>query len=257
MAKRVSADCENVTDDKRSASAPLPQRRWWKRRLVVASVLVASIWFCRDFILCGVGGLLVLDESDGEFNAVVILDMSSGGSDRYVEAAALYRADPARQVLLFESYRSPLVCIGAIPARDVVGRRQLADRGVPTEDIELIAGAPRGAWEAAHCLQAWLKDRGDARPLILCHRFHSRCLRHVLDEVLEEDAARVFVRALPGDRADETNWWKSRDGVKDVFFGYFRLAYVWCMGQREAVSERVHIEDKPEASRGTFEEARS
>ena len=260
MTKRPAADYENVTDDKRSAPDPLPQQRRWKRRLrwvVAVTALAACIWFCRGFILSGVGGFLVLDESDGKFNAVVILETGQKGSDRYVEAANLYRADPSRRIFLVEPYRYPLLSIPTLPARHDVGRNQLADWDVPAEAVESITGKPRNAWEAARCLRAWLQEHPDARPLILCHRFHSRYQRYVLDELLEEDASRVFVRALPGRCGKETDWWKSRSGVKNVFFGYFRLAYARCMGEGQAVSERVHFKDKPETSRRTVEETRS
>ena len=139
MAKRFAADCENVTDDQRSAPDLLPQQRRWKRRLrrlVAATVLATCVWFCRGFILSGVGGFLVLDESDGKFNAVVILETRQRGSDRYDDAAALYREDPSRRILLIEFYRQPLECIGAVAAREVIARNQLADRGVPADAVK-------------------------------------------------------------------------------------------------------------------------
>lgn len=71
-----------------------------------------------------------------------------------------------------------------------------------------------------------MTDRPGAEVLLLCDRFRSRRWRHVLDTVLGPTrAGRVGILALRDWQFDETDWWKSRVGVKSLFNGYVRLAY--------------------------------
>jgi hypothetical protein len=58
-----------------------------------------------------------------------------------------------------------------------------------------------------------------------------------LDTVLRPGAVgRVRILGLPSRQYDETNWWKSRIGLRALFCEYVSLLYAWCRG--ENVPER-------------------
>jgi hypothetical protein len=87
-------------------------------------------------------------------------------------------------------------------------------------------------WEESDRLKEWLTAHPDATAIWLTGRFRSRETRHVLDQVLSPTTShRVSVEGLADRRYDETNWWRSRSGWKDLFHAYLGLGYVTLVGR--------------------------
>ena len=218
------------------------KRRRWKvmQRLVVASALVACACFWHKAVLEGTASLLVVHQQQPGFDHILVL-----GGDRCHDAAArLQHEDPSRRIVLIEEYPNRLVRIGILPSFTMSSRQELAKRGVPAEVVEVIGGEVGNKWAAARLLQRWMNERPGARLLVLCDRFKSRYHRYVLDATLDSQvAARVSVRGLPNRRYNETNWWKSRHGVKSFGFAYLRLAYVWWQGENPSVYREWNPDD--------------
>jgi hypothetical protein len=91
-----------------------------------------------------------------------------------------------------------------------------------------IEGNEHDLWREAYALQAWMQQKPDARVVLLSNRFDGRRWLHVLDTVLgAERRQRVSICALSDPRCNETNWWRTRSGFKNVFRACVELAYAW------------------------------
>jgi hypothetical protein len=203
-------------------------------------VLSACLWFWHGAILRGMASVLVADQGQQDAKFVLVVD----GDRRYDAAAALYREDPSRRVVLIEPYPTRLVQVGALPSFEAISRRELHARGVPEEAVTVIPGKARTAWEETRLLRSWLKEHPDAQLLLLCDRFGSSYRRHVLDSTLPAgEAARVRILALPDRRYDETNWWKSRRGAKEWLVGLTTLVYASCRGEGRLCCEQWNPDD--------------
>ena len=222
--------------DKPSANAvprgptPPSTRRKALRRLAILSVALGGLALLHPFVLRGLGALLTVDEDAAEATHILL----AGGDGRFDAAAALVRENGRRRVLIIRFRPSHLVRLGILPSHEVLCRRELAGRGVPDEVIESVPGEARNEWQAATLLDGWLAQRPEARVAVLCDRFKGRQERWVLDAALTDGrAAQVRVWGLPDRRFDETNWWKTRRGVKEVFVSLLGLTYTWTGGGRE------------------------
>lgn len=236
------------------------RKRYGGKRLwctVVLAAIAGCAWLWRGTILRAAAELLIVDQPSSRCEWVLIVQGNGRGVGRYDEAARLYHEDPSRRVVLIQRFPRPTIRIGAVPAPDAIGRRELAARGVPMKSVTLIPGEADDEWTAAHALQSWLRDRPDGRLLVLCNRFQSGHQRLVLDTVLDPAAAaRVSVRGLADRRYDETDWWQSRRGVKELMFAYLELAHArWC-GESHAARQAWNPDDYERMLQRTVEEAR-
>lgn len=204
-------------------------------RLLTVLIVLACVWFWHAAILQNIAWLLIVDRQQAQPDWVCIRTedgLSCDGDRCYDRAAQLYREDTLRGILLIEPYPTRLVQIGVLPCFEAISRCQLEARGVPNKAVFVITGKAENPWQEARLLDRWLEDRSRTRVLLLCNRFESRRWRIVLDTVLQPDhAARVGILALPDRRYDETDWWKSRRGVKGFFYGCLALAYAWFQGE--------------------------
>ncbi len=207
---------------------------------VVGLVVITCLGFWYKSVLQGLAGPLVADPPQPDWNCLVVID----GDGCYDRAAAGYHENTARRILLIERYRDRCVQIGALRSFDERSRSELKDRGAPDEAVTTIRGQSRTRWDEAHLLGKWLEEHPDARPLILCDRFWSGYTRHILDSSLgPAEAARVEVLGLPDRRYDETNWWKSRCGMKSFVISYLALAYAWYQGEDQVVVEPWDLDE--------------
>jgi hypothetical protein len=123
-------------------------------------------------------------------------------------------------------------------------RRELARRGVHDAAITTIAGSARDCWEEAGLLGTWLGQHPGEEMTLVCGRFNSGQVRRILDSVLgRQEAARVRIRALADPDYDETNWWRSRRGVKGFMFGWLGLAYAWGEGKDRIAPPRWSVQE--------------
>lgn len=158
--------------------------------------------------------------------------MSGAGDRCYDWAAELYQRDRSRGVLLSVPPPNRLVETGALPAFEEISLDELSARGVPPEAVTTLDGNEHDPWAEARSLGAWLKEQPNARVLLLTSRFGSSRWSHVLDTVLEaRQRNRVMIWALIDRECDETNWWQTRSGFKNVFNSYVELAYAWFQGE--------------------------
>ncbi len=206
------------------ARLPRPRGRW--RRVLLAAVALLPLVF-HQRLLTGAGMLLVADDPPARADYVLPL-----GADRGLDrAASLYRAGEAGAVLLVRGPRGRLEREHVLPPGVDIARRELARRAVPDAAVLVLPGESRGDWEAARRLGEWLRARPGATVVALCDRLGSRRERYILDAVLGADARRVYLRAEPHRRFDETNWWRHKEGVLHVLTASIQLGYARLAGE--------------------------
>jgi hypothetical protein len=207
---------------------------------LVVLLAFVGLFLYRATLLQAVAGPLIAGEetvgSDMDVDYVWIRTgngMSGTGDRCYDWAAELYERDPSRRVLLSVPPPNRLVQTGALPAFEDVSLGELSARGVPFGAVTTIGGNEHDPWVEARSLAAWLRGEPNTRVLSLSSRFGSSRWSHVVDAVLEaEQRDRVTIWALPDRNCDETNWWQTRSGFKNVFNSYVELAYAWCQGEQ-------------------------
>jgi hypothetical protein len=232
-------------------------KRWCKVGVLLA--LAVALWFAHSWLLSvGVARPLIADDppADAQYLCLRGDEFGFDGEDCLDQAATWRRATPAGRILLLEPWPRRIVDIGILPSFEQTARRELGQRGVADDAVVLVRGRAKDEWEEARLLQTWLQERPEASIVVLCSRFQSGQRRYVLDTVLAPaDARRVAVRGLADPRYDETNWWKSRSGVKAVMFGWLRLIYAWGRGEDRDVPRRYTADEYQTLLKTTFGEA--
>jgi hypothetical protein len=205
-------------------------RRRWRYSLLAAVLVVVCLYVLRGPLLRSVAGYLVLEEPlPGAVDYVLVQPYGDG---RYERAAQLYHAGLARSILLVERRPSRLERMGLLTPFETLTQQALAARGVPASAITMIPGRVRTDWQRARCLRGWFEQQPPVRIVVLCDRFGGRKLRYVFDQVLGNAYAdRVRVLCLPDRRHDESNWWRQRTAVVDIFDTYVRLAFTRLVGE--------------------------
>jgi uncharacterized SAM-binding protein YcdF (DUF218 family) len=149
------------------------------------------------------------------------------------EATGWCRSVPAGRILLLPPWPSRVVEMEVVPSFQQMVRRELTARGVDASAIVALPGKARDDWDKARRLGEWLEQNPGAEVMLLCNRFHSGRMRHVLDAVLGQTAAaHVRIRGMASSDYDPAYWWRSRQGVKDVMFGWLSLAFSWGHGRQ-------------------------
>lgn len=213
----------------RSVKRTKSKRRWWWRGLIVVLISAACLYWFRVPVLQSIASYLVVDEPAAAADYVLIQPY---GDRRYDRAAELYHAGLARSILLVERYPNRLMRMGFQPSFVTLTRRALAERGVPANSITVIPGTARGDWDRTRLVRAWLEQQPAVRIVVLCDRFGGRKLRYIFDQILgAEYAGRVRLIALPERSYGESDWWKHREAIVDLFDSYVRLAHTRLSGE--------------------------
>ena len=211
-------------------------RRIRKWPAIVALIAAAVVWFFHATFLQGLAAPLIADAPDDSFQYVGIIerDNAPDGDWCFDEAARLAREKPQCHILLIESGRTRLVEIGVLPSFESLCRDELETQGVPPQDISVVHGDGYDDWSTARAIRTWLADHPNATLLVLCGRFHSAHFQHALDTTLDTGrAACVCVRGLHNRRYDETDWWKSRTGIKAFGYGWLRYLHGWLANRNQ------------------------
>ncbi len=217
--------------------------RWGKRsrRLLLGLALFGCLWLLRAPLLSGMARLLIADGPPGEFDVVWVRPECDGVFD---VVAGLYREAPSRRIVLVEPAPIRLVQVGLVPSFEAICRREFGARGIPQNAVTVVGRGARNGWEEARAAAEWLHAAPDARVLLLCDRFRSGAERSILNAVLGPDAAaRVRILALPSRNYDETDWWRSRKGVRQFMYATLSRLYVGWAGEPKEIPERQSPED--------------
>lgn len=228
---------------------PLTQRRsaakmqnvcakWRCRGALVVGGLVVLV-LLHTPILRGLAWCLIVDEPSSAANYVLVVD----GDRCFDVAAQRFREGSVEQVLVQESIPGRLARLGVLPTFEELSRRELAKRGVAADRIALVPGQPESRWEAARVLNAWLQNHPEARVAVLSSQFSSKLKSHVFDRELDHRTrTRLSIVAIRDRRFDESNWWRSKTGIKSFAGDLFSQCYAQLRGEEP----KRHVQWDPE-----------
>jgi hypothetical protein len=219
-------------------------------KLIWFCICCAAAWFLFPWVLQAFAKMLISENPRESAGCLVLFAEEPGENSHrcYDAAAAAYREDPRRRILLIEPKPHTLQKYGILPCSTKVSRRELASRGVANAAIQQISGSAPNAWGAARLLGKWLEDHPQAEAIYYGERFQSRTLSCIHRQVLAPEVARrIGIYCLSAPEYDETNWWKTRNGVKAFMFGHLSLIYARFHGEPD---HRQSSWDPEEYARG-------
>lgn len=199
----------------------------WRRRLMVllvATGLVVLLWTARGWLLPPLARWLDVGEPPRAADFVMVLPGDQ--SVRPFVAASLVKVGLAQRALVPKTVAEPVVVDGILPPTHEVIRRVLVRRGVPEDRIIVLQeGETSHTHSDAVLLAAFLRDRPDARVIVVTSHYHTRRARWTFSRVLDDRAKQVCFVSAPTDRFTADNWWQCQEGLIAVGSEYLKLAY--------------------------------
>ena len=198
------------------------------------------------------GGVL----PDADYFCLHGSEQSADGFKAIERAAAWYAESSGRKILLVLPRSRRIVEIGAAPSFEETTRRQLAARGVAEDAVLSIHAEARDFWDEAHAMSDWLAADPKGTVAWACSPFTSGRMRHVLNKVLDADAAsRVSLVIFADPACPPRNWWRSRNGIKEFMFAWLSMIYVWTEGERRSVATPQRVAEFQSEVRAAIGEA--
>lgn len=148
--------------------------------------------------------------------------------DRCFETAArLGLDDTTRKVLRISAVNHRLQIEGILPTDDELFLTEMQRRGLPPSQVELLPNPDQQDWEDPETLSIWLKEDPARTVAALCDAFKSARLHCQLKQAIGDDADRVHFVPLFDRDVSTDNWWRSREGIRKVTFGWIELLDSW------------------------------
>lgn len=158
-----------------------------------------------------------------------------GGDSAIAMAARDYAERRIGKIALIGYRPGRLQMLGVVATNDEIQRRHLVARGVQSDHILSLTLDAIDEWDVGRAVALLTHRHAQCRIVVLCDRFSSRLISHVLHAQTPESAvADVSITALRDRRYDETNWWRSKTGVKSFFGAWFDLTYALIKGDERA-----------------------
>ena len=130
----------------------------WRWRVGLAAAAALGVWLGHGWLLGGLASPLMSTQSADGVAALALWGGERGaeGVHAFDAAAAFYRQDPSRHILLIGRRGGRLVELGILAPFATLARRELTSRGVPEAAIEGLPATAADQWDEAQLLAAWL-----------------------------------------------------------------------------------------------------
>ncbi|MFZ1935459.1 MAG: YdcF family protein [Thermoguttaceae bacterium] len=197
--------------------------RRWLVALLLAVVVLAACWAAYPRLLRAAASWLDVGQRPHKADYVMLLN--GGENSRPFAAAALVKGHWARRVLVAETAASPEVIDGIVPPYHEINRRVLLSRGVAAADVAILPSAAASTYDEAAALVAFLRDKPNARVLVVTNDCHTRRSRWVFARVLGDRGWRVSFVSAPSDEFPMDRWWQSQVGLLSIVTEYLKLAF--------------------------------
>jgi uncharacterized SAM-binding protein YcdF (DUF218 family) len=192
------------------------------RGLAAAGVLLAVLYAGTDYYLPALARFLNVSEIPEAVDYVLVL--GGGNANRPFAAAALFRKELARQVLLPTDTLLPEAADGILPPEHEIDRKVLQARGVPADAVIFLDGSSDSTLQEAMALKRFLDARPRSSVAVVTTMYHSRRARLQFRQILGEGAGKIRFLGVPADGFDETNWWRFERGIVAYALEYAKLA---------------------------------
>jgi uncharacterized SAM-binding protein YcdF (DUF218 family) len=225
----VVSDASTTTPSAGASPARATVRRW-RRRLVIAALLLAvTVIVATPAILRGVGRWLVVGDELAPADAIYV--HAGHMPVRALEGADIYLDGLAREVWLAETVptaeRAALEALGLhVPAEDHWNREVLLLRGVPAAAIRLLPVAVANTRDEVVAVAEELRRSGGSRVILVTSRQHSRRVR-TLWRRYDDEALDAIVRPSRHDPFDPDRWWTNTDDGQAVLHELVGIVDAW------------------------------
>jgi uncharacterized SAM-binding protein YcdF (DUF218 family) len=159
---------------------------------------------------------------------IIVIGDDDFTADRAKEAAALFHAGWAREILASGRMLRPYASIADYMARD------LQSEGVPASAILRFSHRADNTREEAEGLGVLAEQKGWRRILLVTSNYHTRRARYIFRKVLAGDV-RLEVAGAPDSDFDPAAWWETRRARKIFFLETVAyLEAVWELNRRQS-----------------------
>jgi len=187
-------------------------------RIAIAGGAAVLLIAAYPLWLHGLGDFLVRSQAPFKADMVVVLAGDESGR-RIVKAAELVKHGYAPRILV----SGPLCCYGARES-DLAIPFAVA-RGYPREWFLALPHDANSTKAEARVVVGELKRRGVKRFIVVTSNYHTRRAGSAYRALVPAEDFRVVAAPDWAFRPDD--WWRSRDGQKQVFFEWAKTVASW------------------------------
>jgi uncharacterized SAM-binding protein YcdF (DUF218 family) len=196
--------------------------------LLVLCGFAGVLYLARNPLLWAAARFWIVQDRIEPADVIIVIGDDDFTADRATEAAALFRAGWAPQVVASGRMLRPYTSVADLMARD------LESQGVPMSAILRFSHRANGTLEEAEGLRVLVAQKGWHRILLVTSNYHSRRARYIFRKVLPGSVS-LEVASASDSGFEPATWWESRQGRKTFFLetvGY--LVAVWELRHQQA-----------------------
>ncbi len=202
------------------------KRRRRRRRCAVALLLVAmlaSAWAWREPLLIRTAEWLDVGQPPQRADYIMLLNGDE--NTRPFVAAAVVKQGFAPKVLIAEvAKKSPKGGL-ILPPMHEINRQVLIHRGIAPSDITILPASATTTRDEARALADFLKDRPDARVLVVTSDYHTRRSRWIFGKELGVQSRQLSFVSAPSDDFRLAHWWQDEAGFVAIGSEYLKLPF--------------------------------
>lgn len=188
---------------------------------------ILSIIGFRHLLLVRFAELFVLHQKLEKADVIYLLNGEH--ETRPFLAADLYRKGFAPRIWVAQTESDPAEKLGLVPNDTAINVGVLKKLGVP-EDRIVIIPFPNGVsstWEEALALRRFVKHHPVESILVLTSSLHTRRAYWAFHKVFADSDTRIRMAEAPHWGFDQTNWWRTEQGVLTIVNETVKLLYYW------------------------------
>ena len=96
-----------------------------------------------------------------------------------------------------------------------------------SETVTTVIPEGTSTMEESDVILQYLTDNGISSCIIVSSKFHTRRVRRVFKDKLEDEGIQVLITGAPSRSYEEDKWWQSENGLLAVNNEYVKLLYYW------------------------------
>jgi|SRR5579862_1051979 len=196
--------------------------------LLAICAVVGVIYFAWHPLLRAAASFWIVQDRIEPADIIIVIGDDDFTADRAKEAAALFHAGWAPQILASGRMLRPYASIADYMARD------LQSEGVPASAILRFSHRADNTREEAEGLGVLAEQKGWRRILLVTSNYHTRRARYIFRKVLPGNV-RLEVASAPDSDFNPTAWWETRRARKIFFLETVAyLEAVWELNRRQS-----------------------
>lgn len=204
--------------------------------LVAIGGLAAIFYLAWHPLLRAAASFWIVQDRIEPADIIIVIGDDDFTADRAKEAAALFRAGWAPQILASGRMLRPYASIADYMAQD------LQSDGVPPSAILRFSHRADDTREEAEGLRVLAEQKGWRRILLVTSNYHTRRARYIFRKVLPASVG-LEVASAPDSEFDPATWWESRPARKRFFLetvGY--LQAIWELNRPQSGTPAAALE---------------